>query len=125
MGSEMCIRDRYIPSKGYIEWDPSFANDDGTYGKSIFTSTMRVYLDAPGLEPKLLGIGLSTNLHSYPLTIELTGPINFLPDGRMEILLENTNNVDIDIKIAAGTASVDLEIRPGDLAISLISKMAK
>lgn len=115
----------YVPSKGYIEWDPNFANGDGTFGKSVFTSTMRVYLDAPGLEPKLLGIGLSTNLHSYPMTIELSGPINFLPDGRMEILLENTNNVDIDIKIAAGTASVDLEIRPGDLAISLISKMAK
>lgn len=117
-----------IPSRGYIEWNPDFENPDGSLGKAVFTSTLNVYLDAPGLKPEFIGIGLGTNLKSYPLTLDLYGPINFLPNGRMEILLQNTNTVEIDILIALGTldsANVDLEIRPGDLDISLISKMIK
>jgi methionine-rich copper-binding protein CopC len=106
-----------IPGIGYILWDE-------TEQQAMFQSTMNVYLDAPGLKPEILGLELETNLHSYPLTIELYGPVTFLPDGRMNIELKNMNQVDIDVAVGS-SSNVDLKIYPNDLSISLVSKMVK
>jgi len=114
-----------IPDEGYIEWDPDYEREDGTVGSAMFRSTMNVYLDAPGLKPEAPLLGeMETNLHSYPLTVELYGPIVFLPDGRMEIRLKNQNTVELDVEIG-DSSNVDLEIRPQDLSINLVSKMVK
>ena len=86
---------------------------------------MNVYLDAPGLVPNAPILDeMETNMHSLPLTIELYGPIVFLPDGRMEIKLLNTNTVDIDVEVGSDS-TVDLKIYPNDLSINLVSKMVK
>ena len=81
-----------IPNTGYIVWDEE-------HQQAYFQSTMNVYLDAPGLAPKVIGIEMGTNMHSLPLTLNLYGPVSFLPDGRMEITLTNTQMVDIDVAI--------------------------
>ncbi|NVK36406.1 MAG: Ig-like domain-containing protein [Gammaproteobacteria bacterium] len=116
-----------LPGIGYIYWDPDYDNEYGTKGQAMFKSTMEVYLDAPGLKPKMLGIELDTNMHSLPLTILLNGPIVFLPDGRMEIQLKNEEEVDIGVVIESplGDSNVDLAIPKGELAITLVSKMVK
>lgn len=118
--------DRSKPGIGYIQWDPDYDNGEGNpTGHAVFQSTMEVYLDAPGLVPvaPLLG-AMETNMHSLPLTIELYGPIVFLPDGRMEIKLQNTNTVNIDVEVG-DDSHVDLKIYPYDLSINLVSKMVK
>jgi hypothetical protein len=109
-----------IPNTGYIVRDPET-------NRPMFQSTMHVYLDAPGLAPKILGIELETNMHSLPLTLELYGPVTFLEDGRMEIQLSNTEIVDIDVIIESflGDSNVYLKIPKGELSINLVSKIVK
>ena len=109
-----------VPTLGYITWD-----EDSQ--QAIITTSMNVYLDAPGLAPKILGLELDTNMHSLPLTIELQGPVNFIEDGRMEISLSNTEIVDIDVVIESflGDSDVYLKIPKNALSINLVSKMTK
>lgn len=129
----MRMRGRYhpetgesMPGIGYILWDEDYDNGEGKpTGHAVFQSTMDVYLDAPGLVPTAPILGeMETNMHSLPLTIDLYGPIVFLPDGRMEIKLQNTNTVDIDVEVGSDS-HVDLKILPYDLSINLVSKMVK
>ena len=111
---------RSLPTIGYITWDE-------TEHQAVISTTMNVYLDAPGLAPKILGIELDTNMHSLPLTIDLKGPVNFIEDGRMEISLSNTEIVDIDVVIESflGDSDVYLKIPKNALSINLVSKMTK
>ena len=129
----MRMRGRYdpetgesLPAIGYISWDETYDNGEGNQpGHAVFESIMEVYLDAPGLVPTAPILGqMETNMHSLPLTINLYGPIVFLPDGRMEIKLQNTNTVDIDVEVG-DSSHVDLKIYPQDLSINLVSKMVK
>jgi|GEM_PF-492564 len=129
----MRMRGRYdpdtgesLPAIGYISWDENYDNGEGNEpGSAVFESIMQVYLDAPGLVPTAPILGeMETNMHSLPLTINLYGPIVFLPDGRMEIKLQNTNTVDIDVEVG-DSSHVDLKIYPQDLSINLVSKMVK
>jgi len=119
-----------LPGIGYILFDEGYPDINGgggseAPGQAMFKSTMEVYLDAPGLKPTAPILGeMETNMHSLPLTIELYGPIVFLPDGRMEIRLQNQNTVDIDVEVGSDS-NVDLKIYPGDLSINLVSKMVK
>ena len=106
-----------VPPKGYIT-----ENDQG---QSTFTTSLEVYLDAPELKP--LGFG-STNLHSLPLTMNLTGPVTFLADGRMEVQLTNIDAVDINVDITIfgfGAAGVQLVIPAGELSLNLVSRLIK
>lgn len=106
-----------IPPKGYIT--------ENDLGQATFTTSLEVYLDAPELEP--LGFG-STNLHSLPLTMNLTGPVTFLADGRMEVQLTNIDPVDIDVEITIfgfGAAGVLLSIKEGGLSLNLVSRLVK
>ena len=88
---------------------------------------MNVYLDAPGLAPKVIGIEMDTNMHSLPLTLNLYGPVSFLPDGRMEIALTNTQMVDIDVAIDTpfSPSKVYLKIPKEALIINLVSDPVK
>jgi hypothetical protein len=129
----MRMRGRYdpdtgesLPAIGYISWDENYDNGEGNEaGHAVFESIMEVYLDAPGLVPNAPILGdMETNMHSLPLTINLYGPVVFLPDGRMEIKLQNTNTVNIDVEVG-DSSHVDLKIYPQDLSINLVSKMVK
>lgn len=71
-----------------------------------FVITLNVYMDAPNLH-KAINL-LANNMHNYPLTLNLVGPLTFLPDGRLQISQANTNAIPINIKLGGNTASVNL-----------------
>lgn len=62
----------------------------------VFSTTVNAYLDAPNL---VAPFSSTDNQYSYPITLQLTGPIVFLPDGRMEIGQLNSNAVSLDVKL--------------------------
>lgn len=83
---------RRVPPAGRI-----LTSDDG---QLTFETTLNVYLDAPYLDPSIGPADLGHNLRSYPINnLELSGPITFLNDGRMQIALENVNPVPIDVAV--------------------------
>ncbi|WP_194285727.1 Ig-like domain-containing protein [Alcanivorax sediminis] len=61
-----------------------------------FRTDVDLYLDAPYMHITLDG---EHNLHSYPLTMNLGGPVTFLPDGRMVIEQINTNTIALDVNL--------------------------
>jgi len=71
-----------------------------TQTQLFFETELDVYLDAPYLNPSIGPANLSHNLFSYELdNIRLRGPISFLPDGRMEISLQNLDALQIDVEL--------------------------
>ncbi len=70
-----------------------------------FYTNLDIYQDAPGLEP-MVNIPvvapnheLDTDMHSKPLTLNLVGPLTFLPDGRLQIRQVNQNVVPLAITL--------------------------
>jgi hypothetical protein len=114
----MIMRPRYpvidgktVVPTGYIIW-----NEDTE--QLNFIIELDVYMDSPNMHVTL---DLSHNLHSYPITMDLQGPIEFLDDGRMEISLSNKNNINIDVSIGGGSATMTLELVPGAVSLRQIS----
>jgi len=96
---------------GYIIWNEETEQLN-------FIIELDVYMDSPNMHVTL---DLSHNLHSYPITMDLQGPIEFADDGRMVISLANKNNIDIDVSIGGGTATMTLELVPGAVSLQQIS----
>lgn len=66
-------------------------------GQLTFETMLDVYLDAPYLEPELLGSVLDHNLRSFPIdNLKLRGPVTFLEDGRMQIEQRNLEPVNLE-----------------------------
>jgi hypothetical protein len=88
-----------------------------------------VYLSAPDLEPEALGLTLTHDLYSYPLSLSLSGPVTLLPDGRMRIEQVNVttpDSIDVNISlIGIGAASMSLGIPEGGVRLDYISKPIK
>ncbi|MBQ0754062.1 MAG: Ig-like domain-containing protein [Gammaproteobacteria bacterium] len=105
------------PVNGYIRTNAE--------GVTVLDITLDVYLDAPELEPHALGLTMSHDLHSYPLSLQLSGPVTLLEDGRM--IIEQANVVastDIDVSIGLelfgaliGAANMQLGIPEGGIAL--------
>ena len=74
----------------------------GAEGRPEFSAVAPLLLDAPNLEMPIEG-ALSHNLYSLPLELDLSGPIVFLDDGRMQVVQHNRNapalNANISITI--------------------------
>lgn len=62
-----------------------------------FRADVNLYMDAPYMHILLDG---SHNQHSYPLTMNLAGPVTFLPDGRMVIEQLNANDIAVDVNLS-------------------------
>ncbi|WP_300411308.1 Ig-like domain-containing protein [uncultured Alcanivorax sp.] len=62
-----------------------------------FRADVDLYLDAPYMHILLDG---THNQHSYPLTMNLAGPVTFLPDGRMVIEQLNSNDIAVDVNLS-------------------------
>jgi len=121
----MIMRPRYpvvdgktVVPTGYIIW-----NEDTQ--QLNFKIELDVYMDSPNMHVTL---DLSHNLHSYPITMDLQGPIEFLDDGRMQISLANKNNIQIKVIIAdgngdgeGGAGKMMLELVPGAVSLQQIS----
>lgn len=82
-----------------------------------FVITLNVYMDAPNLE-KAVGL-FANSLHNYPLTLNLQGPLTFLPDGRLQIRQVNTNPVGITIDLG-GVGKVNLQIPVGGTKLNYV-----
>jgi hypothetical protein len=67
----------------------------GNQQPPLFDIDVKAYLDAPYLN--ILGGLASTNLQSLPFSLNLQGPVSFLPDGRMLVELFSTNEVILNI----------------------------
>ena len=121
----MIMRPRYpvvdgktVVPTGYIIWNEETEQLN-------FIIKLKVYMDSPNMHVTL---DLSHNLHSYPITMDLQGPIEFLDDGRMQISLKNKKSIDINVLIAdgngdgeGGAAGMTLEIVPGGVSLRQIS----
>jgi hypothetical protein len=92
-----------------------------TNGQPTFEVGLSLYLDAPDLSITLT----SDDLHSKPLSLVLSGPVTFLPDGRIAISVSNTADVPITINTtSAGFAAghVDMQMPKGEMTLQLVSR---
>jgi Bacterial Ig-like domain len=109
--SVMRVRDGATPVMGYII---------ERNGEPTLVAKLDLYMDAPDLS-----IPLSDHdLHSKPLSVSLTGPVKFLPDGRISMSLTNTAAMPVKITISApivGDGTVNLEVPAGEMKLQLIS----
>lgn len=102
-------------------------------GRPHFRTTVNTYLDAPYLRAiKGLDGLLPHNLHSYPLTLVLDGPITFFEDGRMQIEQRNIQAVPIEAEIQLDfkifnirMVTLDLEIPTNGVYLNYISRIIK
>jgi Bacterial Ig-like domain len=109
--SVMRVRDGATPVMGYII---------ERNGEPTLVAKLDLYMDAPDLSIPLS----SHDLHSKPLSVSLTGPVKFLPDGRISMALTNTAAMPVKITISApivGDGTVNLEVPAGEMKLQLIS----
>ncbi|MGI9576301.1 Ig-like domain-containing protein [Alloalcanivorax xenomutans] len=96
--------DRNVPIVGYIKRD--------AHNRPVFNASVDLYLDAPQLVDKVVGRRILSayahNLYSYPISMELSGPVTFLSDGRMVIDQFNINVIDINLRANSGVTYIDL-----------------
>lgn len=108
------------PITGYIRYQG---------GGLVLSASLDLYLDEPSLAPSLKGIPVSHDLHSYPLHIEVSGPVTFLPDGRMLASLSNDSDIDFSTSLtAAGLlpgGSIGLRIPQGTMRMEGVSAPIK
>jgi hypothetical protein len=103
------IRLRYEPdpNNAAVRNQPITGVITSTPSGPVLSATLHAYLDLPELNPtaSILGVlpptSLAHNLHSYPLTIAVAGPVTFLDDGRMVASLANTAAVPITVSTSA------------------------
>lgn len=123
------MRIRYRDNGSGVRNQPAIGYIRETVDGPVLEITLDVYLDAPQLEPEALGLTLTHSLHSYPLTLNLAGPVVLLPDGRMNIGQTNitaSDPINVDIALLGfGAASMALEIPQGGINLNYISSPLK
>jgi len=77
----------------------------------VLKAEVDLYLDIPGIADLAVQSNLGgTNMASYPVTMNLTGPVDFSDDGRMIVQQHNLNPVNIRLKIASASGTYVAEI---------------
>ena len=90
------------------------------HGAPSMVVRLSLYMDAPDMSVT----ASSHDLHSKELTLDLEGPLTFLPDGRISIAVANTANVPLTIHIdttLAGGSNVYLVLPAGQMKLQLLS----
>ncbi len=80
-----------------------------------------LYMDAPDMS---LPLGAGHDLHSKPLSATLSGPVTFLPDGRISIAVSNTATLPVTVNIDGPlgiSGSVKMEVPAHEMKLQLIS----
>lgn len=108
-----------------IQGEIRFVND-----QPQLSAKVDLYLDVPFLARAGMGsIDYTHSLTSQPITMELTGPVEFLPDGRMQVIQYNLNpiNLDVDLGIASGhyLGGFGLGIPSKGSILTLVSEVIK
>ncbi len=105
---------------------------EGPDGKPVLSAELEAYLDTAELNPTVQSLGLTVPLthdvRSRPLLIQVSGPVSFLPDGRMLATLSNLNDIDVDIEVVALgllTGNIFLTIPSGSLIMEGVSGAIK
>lgn len=91
----------------------------GEDGKPVFVVRAQTLMDAPDLS---LFLGLvSHDVNSKPINLVLAGPVSFLPDGRMQVVLHNRGAVLIPVNISSAVfdGRITLRVPDGTLTLSL------
>jgi len=113
---------RTQPVTGWIRETP-----DGP----VFETSLDIYLSAPYLAPSAIGLTLSHDLYSYPLSLDLVGDVTFLDDGRLQIEQRNQVEQDVDVSISLDdggvlkAASMTLGIPEGGVFLNYLSTPIK
>lgn len=99
-------------------------------GGLVLAATLDLYLDEPALAPSVMGVPIAHNLYSYPLTLSVSGPVHFLPDGRMLVTLANDSNVDFTVALTAlsglpSSGTISLRIPQGTMKLEGVSAPIK
>ncbi|PCK04425.1 MAG: hypothetical protein COA42_19205 [Alteromonadaceae bacterium] len=138
VGENDCGAPDYGRVKGWIVED----KDTGT---SIFKTSLNLYLDAPALDPivnqllfgdenSLFELETIHNLYSRQVSLDLSGKLDILPDGRLNVELLSTTSLDIDILLEVigftgvtlyETEHVYLTVPAGGVNLSLTSEPIK
>ena len=89
-----------------------------------FRTDVELFMDAPYMHIVLNG---SHNLHSYPLTMNLSGPVTFLPDGRIVINQVNANAIPINVErgVLLNTPEIFLKIPEGGVVLQYLGAPLK
>jgi hypothetical protein len=93
---------------------------DAGDGTAKLVAQLGLYMDAPDM---VVPLGGTTNVHSKPLTVSLSGPVRFLADGRIALALSNDADVPVSITIstALGSGSVDVTVPMNEMNLQLVS----
>lgn len=84
-----------------------------------------LYMDAPDMS---LPLGASHDLHSKTLSATLSGPVTFLPDGRISITVSNTAALPVTVNIDAPlgiSGAVKMEVPAHEMKLQLISPVLR
>ena len=89
-----------------------------------FRANVDLYLDAPSMH---IVAGGSHNQHSYPITMELSGPVTFLPDGRMVINQINANDIEVNVilSVLLSKPEIYLKIPVGGVKLQYLGEPIK
>lgn len=93
--------------------------DEG--GTPTMIVKLDLYMDAPDMS---LPLGAGHDLHSKPLSATLSGPVRFLPDGRISISVANTATLPVTVNIDGPlgiSGSVKMEVPAHEMKLQLIS----
>ncbi|HTR52735.1 MAG TPA: Ig-like domain-containing protein [Kofleriaceae bacterium] len=85
-----------------------------------FVTELNLYMDAPDMSLPLT----THDLHSKPLTVDLSGPVTFMPDGRIAISVANTADVPVTVNTntdIVGNGAVDMIVPAGYMKLQLVS----
>lgn len=74
-------------------------------GKPVLSATVDLYMEGLELKEALNFTDPTHNLLSYPITMNLSGEVKFLDDGRMIIEQYNLDPVDLDIRVQINDGS--------------------
>jgi len=94
------LRMRYAESSSGQRTDPITAWIKEDANGPVLEATVDLYMD--GLELSQVGLQFNDpthSLNSYSITMQLSGQVEFLDDGRMLIEQYNLNPVDVDIRV--------------------------
>ena len=95
-------------------------------GTPTLVAKLSLYMDAPDLS---LPLGATHDLHSKPVTVSLSGPVTFLPDGRIAIAAVSTADVNVTVNISAlggvVSGSVTMQIPAGQMKLQLVSPLLR
>ena len=102
----------------------------GPNGQPVLEADVDLYVDLPYLSRAVGSINVYHDTHSYPISMNLEGPVSFMSDGRMVVEQRNLNPIAIETKMYSGlggmaTGSTSLQIPEKGVFLKMLSEPIK